>query len=237
MTRTLTPPAPVSPRGVRRDVRGGEELGPLGTGRRARHAQLPDARQDRRGGDAGAERAHGVDGDPHQQGGRAGQSQPRRPSHVAPPRHPDQRERPVLRHVLSRPWPATAIATPMSMRSTTSATRASSTTASRCPLLTSRGSEWGSITAYANGIVGRGVLLDAARYRGVDWLEPGEAVTRAELEAIEKAAGRAARRGRHPRLPHRPSCPPSRARRLEQRISAGGRGQGRPARRYGAVDA
>ena len=46
-------------------------------------------------------------------------------------------------------------------------------------LLTSKGSEWGSIAAYANGIVGRGVLLDAARYRKVDWLEPGEAVTRA----------------------------------------------------------
>jgi kynurenine formamidase len=54
-------------------------------------------------------------------------------------------------------------------------------------LLTSRGSEWGSIVAYATGIVGRGVLLDAARYRHVDWLEPGEAVTRAELEAIEAA--------------------------------------------------
>lgn len=56
-------------------------------------------------------------------------------------------------------------------------------------LLTSRGSEWGSIAAYASGIVGRGVLLDAARYRGVDWLEPGDAVTRAELEAIEAAEG------------------------------------------------
>ena len=56
-------------------------------------------------------------------------------------------------------------------------------------LLTSRGSEWGSIAAYATGIVGRGVLLDAARHRGVDWLEPGEAVTRAELEAIEAAEG------------------------------------------------
>jgi kynurenine formamidase len=56
-------------------------------------------------------------------------------------------------------------------------------------LLTSRGSEWGSIAAYHAGIVGRGVLLDAARYRKLDWLEPGEAVTRAELEAIEKAQG------------------------------------------------
>ncbi|MFT3989301.1 cyclase family protein [Aestuariivirga sp.] len=56
-------------------------------------------------------------------------------------------------------------------------------------LLTSRGSEWGSIAAYHKGIVGRGVMLDAARYRGVPWLEPGEAVTRKELEAIEKAQG------------------------------------------------
>ena len=125
----------------------------------------------------------------------------------------------------------------MSMRSTTSATRASSTTASRPRLLTSRGSDWGSITAYATGIVGRGVLLDAARHRGVDWLEPGEAVTRAELEAIETGAGRAARRGRHPGLPHRPSRAPPRARRLEQRLPAGGRGQGRPARRHRALDA
>jgi kynurenine formamidase len=55
--------------------------------------------------------------------------------------------------------------------------------------LTSRGSDWGDITAYATGIVGRGVLLDAARHRGVDWLEPGDAVDRAELEAIETAEG------------------------------------------------
>ncbi len=55
--------------------------------------------------------------------------------------------------------------------------------------LTSRGSEWGSVMAYSNGIVGRGVLLDAARHRGVPWLEPGDAVTRSELEAIEKKQG------------------------------------------------
>ena len=55
--------------------------------------------------------------------------------------------------------------------------------------LTSRGSTWGSVAAYANGIVGRGVLLDAARHRGIRWLEPGEAVDRAELEAIEEAQG------------------------------------------------
>ena len=61
--------------------------------------------------------------------------------------------------------------------------------------LTSQGSAWGSIAAYANGIVGRGVLLDAARHRGVKWLEPGEAVDRAELEAIEEAEGVTLREG------------------------------------------
>jgi kynurenine formamidase len=39
------------------------------------------------------------------------------------------------------------------------------------------------------GVVGRGVLLDLPRFRGVKWLEPGEAVTRAELEACEAAEG------------------------------------------------
>jgi len=43
------------------------------------------------------------------------------------------------------------------------------------------------VTAFASGIVGRGVLIDAARYRGVKWLEPGEAVTAEEIEAIEKS--------------------------------------------------
>lgn len=55
--------------------------------------------------------------------------------------------------------------------------------------VTSRGPTIQDITAYAQGIVGRGVLLDIPRLRGVKWLEPGEAVTREELEAAEKAQG------------------------------------------------
>lgn len=55
--------------------------------------------------------------------------------------------------------------------------------------LTSRGPSLLDITAYANGIIGRGVLLDIPRLRGVKWLEPGEAVTAEELEAAEKAQG------------------------------------------------
>jgi kynurenine formamidase len=55
--------------------------------------------------------------------------------------------------------------------------------------VTSCGATMQDITAYAHGIVGRGVLLDIPRLRGVKWLEPGEAVSRAELEAAEKAQG------------------------------------------------
>ena len=45
------------------------------------------------------------------------------------------------------------------------------------------------VTAYAHGIVGRGVMIDVPRYRGVKWLEPGEAVTAEEIEAIEASQG------------------------------------------------
>jgi kynurenine formamidase len=55
--------------------------------------------------------------------------------------------------------------------------------------VTSHGATIMDITAYAHGLVGRGVLLDIARLRGVKWLEPREAVTRDELEAAEKAQG------------------------------------------------
>jgi kynurenine formamidase len=55
--------------------------------------------------------------------------------------------------------------------------------------VTSRGMHGFDITTYANGVVGRGVLLDIPRLRGVPYLEPGEAVTRAELEDAEKAQG------------------------------------------------
>src|SRR4029077_9269850 len=53
----------------------------------------------------------------------------------------------------------------------------------------SRGATALDVTLYRHGVVGRGVLLDVPRFRGVDWLEPGEAVTRAELEAVERAQG------------------------------------------------
>lgn len=56
-------------------------------------------------------------------------------------------------------------------------------------LVTARGALDLDITAYAHGVVSRGVLIDVPRYRGVAWLEPGDAVTREEIEAVEAAQG------------------------------------------------
>ena len=53
----------------------------------------------------------------------------------------------------------------------------------------STGAQRGSILCAADGIVGRGVLLDIPRLRGVDWLEPGEAILPEELERAETAQG------------------------------------------------
>jgi hypothetical protein len=46
-----------------------------------------------------------------------------------------------------------------------------------------------SIAVAANGIVGRGVLLDVPRSRGVPWLEPGDHVTADDLLAAERDQG------------------------------------------------
>jgi kynurenine formamidase len=54
-------------------------------------------------------------------------------------------------------------------------------------VLRSTGATEQDIAVYHKGIVGRGVLLDIPRHRGVKWLEPGEAVTRAELVACAEA--------------------------------------------------
>lgn len=46
-----------------------------------------------------------------------------------------------------------------------------------------------SVEAARDGIVGRGVLLDVPRLRGVPWLEPGDHVTAEDLAAAEAAQG------------------------------------------------
>lgn len=51
------------------------------------------------------------------------------------------------------------------------------------------GLEWCSILAQREGFFSRGVLLDVAAARGVEWLAPGEYVTPEDLEAAEEAQG------------------------------------------------
>jgi kynurenine formamidase len=53
--------------------------------------------------------------------------------------------------------------------------------------VTSRGASELSIDDVHDGIVGRGVLLDIPRLRGVQWLEPGDHVTAADLAGAEAA--------------------------------------------------
>lgn len=56
-------------------------------------------------------------------------------------------------------------------------------------LVQANGTKVYDIADYGKGIVGRGVLIDVPEYRGIKWIEPGEAITREEIEAIEKAQG------------------------------------------------
>jgi kynurenine formamidase len=55
--------------------------------------------------------------------------------------------------------------------------------------ITSEGAGAGSIEVLKDGLVGRGVLLDVPRVRGVSWIEPGDYVFREDLEAAEDAQG------------------------------------------------
>jgi kynurenine formamidase len=55
--------------------------------------------------------------------------------------------------------------------------------------VSSQGAKAGAIDILADGLIGRGVLLDVPRLRGTDWLEPGEHVYREDLEAAERAQG------------------------------------------------
>ncbi|HEX7037931.1 MAG TPA: cyclase family protein [Pseudomonadales bacterium] len=59
----------------------------------------------------------------------------------------------------------------------------------------STGARRGSIMCAKHGIVSRGVLLDVPRSRGQAWLEPGEAIGIADLEAAERAHGVEVREG------------------------------------------
>jgi len=59
-----------------------------------------------------------------------------------------------------------------------------------CSLVTSReGATVESVDLLHDGVVSRGVLLDVARTRSIPWMQPGEGVMPADLEAAERAAG------------------------------------------------
>jgi kynurenine formamidase len=51
------------------------------------------------------------------------------------------------------------------------------------------GAQAGAIDILKDGLVGRGVLLDVPRVRGVPWIEPGEHVFPIDLEAAERDKG------------------------------------------------
>jgi kynurenine formamidase len=55
--------------------------------------------------------------------------------------------------------------------------------------VSSKGAMKGAVTAAANSMIGRGVLLDVARARGVDWLEPGYIITPGDLDLAAEMAG------------------------------------------------
>jgi kynurenine formamidase len=59
----------------------------------------------------------------------------------------------------------------------------------------SKGSSFAAISGLARGVATRGVLLDAARARGVDWVEPPLALTCDDLDAIAGALTVEVRRG------------------------------------------
>ena len=55
--------------------------------------------------------------------------------------------------------------------------------------VTAEGAQADAIEVLKDGLVGRGVLLDVPRVRGVPWIEPGDHVFREDLEAAERAQG------------------------------------------------
>jgi len=61
--------------------------------------------------------------------------------------------------------------------------------------VTAHGADVGAIDILKDGLVGRGVLLDVPRARGVPWVEPGEHVFREDLEAAEHLQGVTVRAG------------------------------------------
>jgi len=56
-------------------------------------------------------------------------------------------------------------------------------------LVTSRGARANGIDKIKDGVVGRGILLDLPRHRGIDWLDDGTPILPDELDACAEANG------------------------------------------------
>jgi kynurenine formamidase len=63
--------------------------------------------------------------------------------------------------------------------------------------VTSGGARTNDVRNASDAMTGRGVLLDVARWAGVPWLEPGHAISAADLDACAAAQGTSVRRGDH----------------------------------------
>jgi kynurenine formamidase len=61
--------------------------------------------------------------------------------------------------------------------------------------VTGAGARFGAVTAFENGIVSRGVLLDMPRCLGSEWIEPGVGMEPPQLEAAASAEGLEVREG------------------------------------------
>ncbi len=61
--------------------------------------------------------------------------------------------------------------------------------------VSSTGATKNAIQVLKDKVVGRGILLDIPRFRGVEWLEPGEGISDVELAACAEAEGIEVRRG------------------------------------------
>jgi kynurenine formamidase len=62
-------------------------------------------------------------------------------------------------------------------------------------LVNSQGTSKNGVEVFKDRLVGRGILLDIPRHRGVDWLEPGDGISDAELAECASRQGIEVRRG------------------------------------------
>lgn len=61
--------------------------------------------------------------------------------------------------------------------------------------VTPHGTDHCAIDQQGKGIAGRGVLIDVARYKGVEWMQPGEAITPEDLDGACESQGTEVRPG------------------------------------------